>query len=806
MWANTLLKRSRKPLVRTPPSSMASSLGHVDTIGRLFSSDDNREKTPPFNPQKGSGGGRGGGKGRFDRSNYSGPRGNNQQGNIGHQLQKPNFVQQFVDPAMRGELKHHKSSVPRHYGRKTKGHGVRGADVALPNELDEALEFMEMDEMVDFTASKPDTKAKTGTIANNSPMELLTDEERAKIVDFKRNYEILVGTDEVELYYWNERDYDNADIAERAEILARLQTEATRDADGNLMVEVDDETFALFDEIPEAEQTKSPSTQVSSPTSVDGFQFVTEMMGIEGADEPPPPDFDRVLPLELSGPTMYDFVESMMHHPSKFGEVRWEAPNEERDREPFAKIPPNRRNPPPEFVKAHKRFIYVWGLPSLVTNGEVADLENPMHCLEIQKVVGNSFDVPIEHVSVASPTSAFVGFPTIDDQKFAVAVGPRTRIINSPTIISRYDPSENAALANENPNALILLDNLPLGMNPFLLAESLFPFGTEVGEIYGGLSADRITFISPNSAVIAMQSADLADHAVTSALVKERLVEIGQHRIRYNKARRELVLTGTHGGPDGTDLLRKLGPRLIVDGDMPTKEFFTTHASTIFLRDLDPSVTKQDISDYFQPFCSIPRDVNGSTEFVTCREGLPTGRAFVGFDELGEAEAALEALSEGKGRLPGLGPSVVIADLVKERLDKDRRLKRSARSEEELLDSLNNWQQYVDPADLQYLMENDISVEALNETFRAIRYHNDTFASMDQAMRNETINPEKEAGGMFKELVQTYIETLKECVATPENPGPIYKSIHFPSQPIGTEDFDTERQRLADLRKRREVP
>jgi RNA recognition motif-containing protein len=221
---------------------------------------------------------------------------------------------------------------------------------------------------------------------------------------------------------------------------------------------------------------------------------------------------------------------------------------------------------------------------------------------------------------------------------------------------------------------------------------------------------------------------------------------------------------------------------------------------------LDPSVTKQDIADYFQPFCAVPRDVSGSTEFVTCREGLPTGRAFVGFDELGEAEAALEALSEGKGHLVGLGPSVVIADLVKERLDKDRRLKRPARSEDELLDSLNNWQQYVDPADLQYLMEHDISVEALNETFRAIRYHNDTFASMDQAMRTETINPEKESGGMFKELVQTYIETLKECVATPENPGPIYQSIHFPSEPINTEDFDKERERQADLRKRREVP
>jgi len=343
-------------------------------------------------------------------------------------------------------------------------------------------------------------------------------------------------------------------------------------------------------------------------------------------------------------------------------------------------------------------------------------------------------------------------------------------------------------------------------MSPAILAESLFPAGTEVGDIYGSLSTDRIVLLSPNSAVVAMPSAEAADNAVTSVLVKERMIDMGQHRIRYNKARRELVPTGTHGGPDGTEPLRKLGNRLIVDGDMPTKTFFTSHATTIFLRELDPSVTKQDIANFFQPFCSVARDVDGSTEFVTCREGLPTGRAFVGFDEFGEAEAALDALCREKGRLIGLGPTIVVADHVKERMNKDRRVKRSTRSEEELLDSLNNWQQYVDPADLQLLMDNDVSIEALNETFRAIRYHNDTFASLDQAVRNETINPEKEAGGMFKELVQTYISTLKECLASPENPGAVYQSLHAPDEPIDTEIFEIEAERVAELRKRREVP
>jgi RNA recognition motif-containing protein len=302
-----------------------------------------------------------------------------------------------------------------------------------------------------------------------------------------------------------------------------------------------------------------------------------------------------------------------------------------------------------------------------------------------------------------------------------------------------------------------------------------------------------------------LDSSEMADSAITSSMVQERLVEVGQHRIRHNKARRELVYTGTHGGPDGTERLRKAGPQLIVEGDMPTKKLFLPHATTLFLRNLDPSVTKQDIAKFFQPFCSVPRDVEGSAEFVTCQEGVPTGRAYVSFDELGEAEAALEALSKGGGRVNGLGPNMVIAKQVKE-LDQTPREKRPARSEDELLDSLNNWEQYVDPTDLEELLAHGISKEALDEALRAIRYHNPTFASFDQAMRSETMNPEKDAGGMYEELVQTYVRALKECLATPENPGPIYESLFFAGEEVDTEIFDREPERQKELKKRREAP
>lgn len=813
MWANTLVKKSGRPFVRAVPvNNLASSLGSFDTSSRSFSSDDARGKHSPF----GSGGGRGGGGGRGQGGHGGrgdGDRGNqmNHQQNHGRRPNKPNYAKEFLDPAARGELKHHRSPVPKTTGKKAKGHAVRGADAPLPKEDEEELDFLEMEEVRDFTMEKQDGIAqKTGTVSGSGPMEQLTPLEKQKIDDFLQDYQLLINSDQEEQYYWNERDYDISEDVKRAEVFERLQAEATRDADGNLVVEVDDETFALFDGISEesaqGERRNDQNRQPGSPADDPVFQFVTEAMGVQGADKPPPDDYDRVLPLQLSGPTIYDFVESMMNHPSKYGEVRWDAPNEERDREPLAELPPNRRNPSIEFVEAHKRFMYVWGLPPLLMGDEPFDLDNPIHCMEIQKLVGSCFDVPLEQVSVASPSSAFVGFTSIEDQKFAIAVGPMSKTIESPVVISKYEPSENFALAKEHPDALVLLENLPLGLTPTLMATSLFPSGTEVGAVYGTMSSRDIVMLSPNSAVIGMQSAEAAENAISSALVKERLAEIGQHQIRYSKARRELGYTGTHGGPDGTEPLRKLGSKLIVDGDMPTKALFTSHASTLFLRNLDPTVTKQDIAEYFQPFCSVARDVQGSAEFVTCREGLPTGRAFVGFDELEEAEAALKALSQGGGRLVGLGPNTVIAKQVKERMKRDLREKRPTRSEDDLLDSLNNWQQHVDPEDLKELLDHDISIEALDEAFRTIRYNNTTFASMDQAMRRETVNPDKMTGGMYKELVQTYIATLKECLTTPENPGPIYESIHFPDEELDTEIFEREPARQEELRKRREVP
>ena len=59
---------------------------------------------------------------------------------------------------------------------------------------------------------------------------------------------------------------------------------------------------------------------------------------------------------------------------------------------------------------------------------------------------------------------------------------------------------------------------------------------------------------------------------------------------------------------------------------------------------------------------------------------------------------------------------------------------------------------------------------------------------------------------MYREMVQTYIATLKECISTPEDPGVIYESLFLPDEEVDTEIFENEPVRQEVLKQRREVP
>jgi hypothetical protein len=85
-----------------------------------------------------------------------------------------------------------------------------------------------------------------------------------------------------------------------------------------------------------------------------------------------------------------------------------------------------------------------------------------------------------------------------------------------------------------------------------------------------------------------------------------------------------------------------------------------------------------------------------------------------------------------------------------------------------------------------------------------MRFYNRSFGSLDWAMRDEKLEPEKESGDDYRELVQMYVSTLKDCIATPENPGETFKALHFPGEPLDLSIFEKEKKRTEELLKRRE--
>jgi len=827
MWSYSTVQRSRlatRPLVR---KSRYVCHGNKNNNHKVIEGGAVHFSSQGGDGRRG-GGKRGGGWSRNNNNNDNNNRNrNNNQGGGGgrNHRGKTNYSDEFLKPAARGELKNHRSGIPKLTGRKGKGRGVRGSDPLLASEEDQIMGYgndgnmlmEEEDYAMRGGQQQKQAKQKTGTIEKGSKLEDLCPEDLQEVTEFFRMYQSFEHIQDKEEYYWNETDYDATDRKKKQAMFAKLMTEATRDADGNLVAEVDDETFAMFDDSKDRNDSANGKDD-SNPRQPQQQQrmafnappdFIMDMLGIKGSEKPPnPKEYDVVKPLVLKGPTMNDFVESMAEHPTKYGQLRYVSPHPESTREPVPDLPSFRRNPPLEFVDAHPRFIYVWGLPPLLSvDEEPGNLDNPLHSLELQKTAAALFDVPPESVYPASISSAFVGFPSRKEHRFATEFGPVQKFVGSPVKISKYTPAEGDKKSFDagEMEKVAVLENLPSGLTPSVLASTLFPAGTDAGDLlYGGFTPEDFVVLTPHSAVLRFESVEHAENAVKSTIVEQQLKDFGKHRIRYSKARRQLVYTGKNTGPGGGELERALGPRLIVDGDMPTKNFYLSHASAVHLRNLDPSVTKDEISAFFQPVCAMSRDVEGSIEFVTCHEGLPTGRAYVGFDEHGEAEAAA-ALAESNGRLEGIGHNTVVMKGVRD-ARKVKRDTRSARDEEELLDSLDNWEQHVDPADLEELLEHGIGREALEESLRAIRYHNPTFSSLDQAMRSEALNPETDSGGMYRELVRTYIETLKECISTPENPGPIYESLFLPDEELDTEIFEDEVVRQEELKKRREVP
>jgi hypothetical protein len=543
--------------------------------------------------------------------------------------------------------------------------------------------------------------------------------------------------------------------------------------------------------------------------------------------------YNTCLPLAPHEPGLDGFLQAMHEHPTKYATATFENlhPGSKREPKPLF-FKKTRHQPPVEWVESHKRFLYVTGLPPLTVNGEPGNMSNAIHRSFLQQSIAKlvvGVDDYSTQVCVANRRSAFVGFASPRLLARALKAGPQEPHLKEVPMISLYQPaaSQSAATGDATdqkeedakfmafiatrPDCIARLTNIPPGNSSGSVARNLFPRGTKVGDVYGtSLTSDDVYFMAKTSILVRFASPEQAQSAVTSALVWKRLEEWGTYPVQFFRARRELVHAG-FGEISKDEEIRVMGPRLIVDGDMPSRQFHISHGGTILLRNLDATATtdvsssswqsslKKDLTALFQPFCARRRDGNRSIEFVTCQAGRFTGHAYIGFDEPGEAEACI---NECHGRMK-FGDRTLGMKLVHDRIVPHQPLfkpeKRPARSEHELLDDLNNWEKYIDAADIEYLQKHGVSKLVIDEALRGIRRSNPTFGALDAGLRSEALEPSMERGQQYKELVQMYVATLKECIATPDDVGAMYEALHFPDEPIDLSVFDKWNARLKDI-------
>jgi hypothetical protein len=815
----------------TSSSSSANSSSASRSSPRHFSSFDGRGGGGRGG---GGGGGRGGRNDRGGRGYGQGGRGDQggQRGG-GPNSRKENFDKRVLQPAARGELgKNHESGIPRLAARKGKANlGAQSSEGQGPRFFFREEEDAAFDEVEGGGGGKPTRNKMFETLTPGPGYDNGGGGKGNDGLGGFGKLEDLWGDDEEDdynapdlidddKYYWREEEYDEFNVEGMDEELEGGEFIDLDFEESDVMgvkgggIEFDDDDDApLVNRGPDIRQRgggqmgRKAAWEKNDPEE-DFFFNQNDILEIAAEDdfkEATSQPSDLVLPLINLGPNVDDFLQAMVEHPSKYAQVEKRNAHPESRREPKPDFLKTRAQPTEGFITKYPRFLYVTGLSPLMVNGETGDLDNPVHRSFLQKTIARLVGVDSERVSPANTTSGFVGFESPKALAAALAAGPSETVVKGAVEVSKFRPTEDDCdFAKTSPELIVQIDNLPPGNTSKSLALSLFPEGTEVGTVYSGLTPDDIHFLTANAVLVRFSSLEQAESAVDSLLIRDRLEELAQFSVRFFRARRELVHAG-FGGPARGWEVRKMGPRLVVDGDMPSRKFYLQHSRVASLRDLDPGLTKEDIAAAFQPYCVQQRDTQGSVEFATCSAGKPSGRAYVGFDIPGEAEHAIKSLN---GRIE-LGGRKAVMKLVGDRSipgqPVPRPEKRPERSVEELLEDLNNWERYVEPADLEELEAIGISKIVIDEALRGIRYSNPTFGAFDASLRSESLEPEKMTGQQYKELVQMYVATLKECVATPDNVGRLFQGMHFPGEPIDMEIFDAEVERQKGIKEQRSV-
>ena len=544
----------------------------------------------------------------------------------------------------------------------------------------------------------------------------------------------------------------------------------------------------------------------------------------------------------------------------EFIELDTPHPHQKREPKPYFRL--RTKQPDQIFIDFYKRFAFIANLPPTfleTTNPNLrpkpADLTNPVDRTMFQRNVSRLFrNVELDQVFPASNTSAWIGYRDSVGLAETLVYGPIEGVLQAqeekvpkPLFqplsdeLKEHEFVKNAVRsAPDADKCIVLLAHLDVSRGKRYTSRSLardlfaskavIASSTEdvkadedlanlldVASVYGNVTPSDIHFVSSTSALVRLASPEQAASVLDSNVLHARLAELNcGGSVQVFRARRELLhryWNRKYGTDPGKDEVRKLGPRLIVDGDMPKKSFYISHAGVIMLSGVDPSrVSKLDISKMVQPYCELARDVEGSIEWVQCNHNeTRTDRVYVGFDLVGEAEAAVKALGDVTYVLnkdsdePVTVP--VFIKLLRDRQPPNYPLpalqRRPDRSTEELLRDLNNWEQHVDPADIELLVNAGISKHVLDESLRAIRFNNDTFGALDYAMREESLEPSKGTGEQYRELVRLYIQSLKQCLATPEEPGQLFELLQYPDQEVDLEIFDYEKARLEKIKQER---
>ena len=754
----------------------------------------------------GRGIGSGGGRGGHGRHGGRGQQGRGSGAYEGKFIRggppKENFAHKYLDPAARGELiGKHDAGIPKLAARKGKGHQLH--EQFSGAEIDEDFEprFLDdptsgLSESTSMWPGREDSEATSDDGLGNALQILYPG-----FIDDEDEYdEIDTGGFDPENHPQVYKDGAGKTVLRYDPLHPHFVAGGEHDADGILLGDgidgadndngndiddiglahdsglVDDSGLADYDVddadiVDDSDNASSGRQKFEKNEFIDPEELFFDRDNFDFEVETPELNVPRsiansVLPLMVKGDGFDDFLEASYNHPSKYADVRRynHHPESLREAKPF--FPKNRLQPPLEFVMMHQRFIFVSGLPHYVEpDGTLGELENPIHRLEVSEMVSELLEMPVASIFPASMTSAFVGYADKAQFYEFLMEGPTCNKLERILRMSIYSPEEGEANPFAAGDAVIKIEDVPADMTMPRFAHVLFPADTELGTVFGPISVDDLKQVGTTTVLVRLKSAEQAIAAVSSPLVHDHLEALGGRVVQFFRARRQLVFGG-YTGPNKGQTFKKRGNKLAVDGDAPSKEFLQSHAAVVQLRNVDEGFTKEDISKYVEPFSGDRRDVIGSIEFPLCLAGDRTHIAYVGFDRPGEAEAFIKSCSG----LVNLGKGPVTVRLVKEQWSPKADLPREtrpARSGEDVLESLDKWENFVDMKQVEALEALGVNREILADAFRTMRFNNLSYGAMDWGMAREKLDPTKpDSGQQMRETMQLYIDTLMEIASS----------------------------------------